>query len=72
MIPAMAPEEVASLMNEIRLWCAAERGRQKALASELGVTEQVISNWLNKRKTPSLSYWLKLQTVAKKIRRRKA
>ena len=72
MIPAMAPEEVESLMNDIRLWCAAERGRQKELASELGVTQQVFSNWLNGHKTPALPYWLKLQALAKKIRRRKA
>jgi hypothetical protein len=38
----------------------------------MGPEASQISNWLNKRKAPSLSYWLKLQTLAKKIRRRKA
>ena len=65
------PEEVEALMNEIRLWCEAQRGRQKQLAQEFGVSEQVMSNWLNKRKTPSLKYWLQLQAFAKRMRRRR-
>ena len=66
------PDEVDSLMNELLAWCKDRRGRQKELAEELGVTEQVMSNWLWKRKTPSLKYWLQLQAVVKKLRRSKA
>jgi predicted transcriptional regulator len=71
-IPEMAPpDEVDALMDELLAWCKAERGRQKELARELGVTEQVMSNWLSKRKTPSLKYWLQLQVYVKRIRRRR-
>ena len=66
-----APQEVEALMDEIRVWCEAQRGRQKQLAIHFGVTEQVMSNWLNKHKTPSLANWLKLQAFAKKMRRRR-
>ena len=47
-------------MDEIRLWCGVLRGPQKELAQKLQVTEQVLTNWLNKRKTPSLKNWLRL------------
>ena len=67
----MPPEEVEKVMDEIRVWCEAKRGRQKQLARDVGVSEQVMSNWLNKRKTPSLTYWLQLQALAQKIRRRR-
>jgi hypothetical protein len=66
------PDEVDGLMDELLAWCKARRGRQKELAREMGVTEQVMSNWLWKRKTPSLKYWLRLQAVVKKLRRSKS
>ena len=67
-IPRMAPEEQDRLMKELLEWCKAVRGRQKALAEELNVTEQTLSNWLHRRKNPSLEYWFALQDFSKKKR----
>jgi hypothetical protein len=67
---APPPDQVAALMNELKVWCKAGRARQKELADIIGVSEQVFSNWLNLRKTPSLPYWFRLQDETRKIRRR--
>ncbi len=70
MIGQMAPpDEVDQLMSELLAWRRAERGRGRELAAAIGVSEQVVSNWLYRRKTPSLKYWLALQAFAKKQRR---
>jgi DNA-binding transcriptional regulator YiaG len=72
MISQMAPPyEVDLLMSELSQWCQQERGRQRELAAAIDVTEQVVSNWLYRRKTPSLKHWLALQAFAKKQRRSK-
>jgi hypothetical protein len=70
-IVRMPPHEVDKLMSELLAWSKEERGRGRELAAAIGVTEQVVSNWLYRRKNPSLKYWLELQAFAKKIHRRK-
>jgi transcriptional regulator with XRE-family HTH domain len=66
----MAPDELDRFMARLKRWAKKERGRSKEIADALGVSEQVVSNWLNRRKTPSLDHWFKLQEFArdKKIR----
>lgn len=64
----MPPEEVEKLMIALQAWCKSGRGRQKELADAIGVTEQVLSNWLHRRKTPSMPYWFQLQAFVKKKR----
>jgi transcriptional regulator with XRE-family HTH domain len=65
----MPPEEIDAIMAELKAWCKAKHGRQRELASELGVTEQVISNWIARRKMPGLENYLRLQAFLKKQRR---
>jgi len=67
----MPPEEVELLLIELQAWCKEKHGRQRELADAIGVSEQVVSNWLYRRKNPSLPYWLKLVAFAKKQRRAK-
>ncbi len=62
----MPPKELDALMSELKAWCKREHGRQKALADELGVTEQLVSNWIARRKKPGLENYLKLQAFLKK------
>jgi transcriptional regulator with XRE-family HTH domain len=69
---AMPPEEIDALMAELYHWCKQERGRQKDLAERLGVTEQTLSNWIARRKTPSLEKYLFLRAFLKKQRRAKS
>lgn len=70
-MPVMPPEEFDALMAKLRAWCKGKHGRQKALAEELGITEQLLSNWIAKRKTPGLENYLRLQSFLKKERRRR-
>ena len=75
MIAEMAPpEELDDLMRSLSLWCKDGRGRQKALAEEMGVSEQLVSNWLAGRKKPSLDKYLQLRAFlkTKEQRRRKS
>jgi transcriptional regulator with XRE-family HTH domain len=67
----MPPKELDALMAELKAWCKREHGRQKALADELGVTEQLVSNWIARRKTPGLENYLKLKAFLDKQRRRR-
>ena len=66
----MPPEELDTLMAELKAWCKDKHGRQKNLAEELGITEQLLSNWIARRKTPSLENYLKLKAFLKKQPRR--
>jgi transcriptional regulator with XRE-family HTH domain len=52
-------------MTRLKRWAKKVRGRSRDIADSLGVSEQVVSNWLNRRKTPSLDHWLALQEFAK-------
>lgn len=52
-------------MDALHKWCKKHKGRQKALAAELGVTEQVLSHWLCRRKMPSFAFGLRLQAYAR-------
>jgi transcriptional regulator with XRE-family HTH domain len=60
-------------MNQERLLtllsaCAgAKRGRQHELAQAIGVTDEQVSNWINRKKTPSLRHGL---AVLEFLRRR--
>jgi transcriptional regulator with XRE-family HTH domain len=68
-IPAMPPEEFDALVAQLKAWCKKKHGRQKILAEELGITEQLLSNWIAKRKTPGLENYLKLQAFLKNQRK---
>jgi transcriptional regulator with XRE-family HTH domain len=65
----MPPEELDRLMAELKSWCKAHHGEQKKLAQSLGITEQLLSNWIAGRKTPGLKNYLALQEFLKKQRR---
>ncbi len=69
-ISMMPPEELDALMTELKDWCKKEHGRQKALAEELGVTEQLLSNWIARRKTPGLENYLNLRAFLAKQHKR--
>jgi transcriptional regulator with XRE-family HTH domain len=67
----MPPEELDRLMAELKAWCKGNHGEQKKLAEALGISEQLLSNWIARRKTPGLQKYLALQEFLKKQRRAK-
>jgi transcriptional regulator with XRE-family HTH domain len=62
----MAAQELDNLISELTSWCKAKHGRQRELAAMLGVSEQLVSNWLARRKTPTLQHGLQIQQLLKK------
>lgn len=58
-------DELNQFMIALHKWCKLKKGRQRALALELGVTEQVLSHWLCRRKMPSFANGLRLQAYAR-------
>jgi transcriptional regulator with XRE-family HTH domain len=67
----MAPKESEILIDELRAWCEEEYGRQAEVAEKIGVSRQVVTDWLHGRAVPSLDNGLKLQAFLKKQRRAK-
>lgn len=61
----MARREQDQFMARVWSWAKEERGRQHAIALALRVSDQVVSNWLYGRKTPTLDNWLALQEFAR-------
>jgi transcriptional regulator with XRE-family HTH domain len=47
----MPPEEVEKLVAELSAWCEAKYGRQSELADKLGVSKQLVANWLENEPT---------------------
>ena len=64
-IAVMPPEELDRLMAELKAWFKEHHGEQKKLAAELKISEQLLSNWLARRKDPGLKKYLALQAFAK-------
>jgi hypothetical protein len=56
--------------SERKSWCKAKHGRQRELAALLGVSEELVSNWLARRKTSTLQRGLEIQEFLKKSRER--
>jgi DNA-binding transcriptional regulator YiaG len=67
-IEPMPPEALDRLMAELKVWFKDHHGEQKKLADELHISEQLLSNWLARRKDPGLKNYLLLQEFAEKHR----
>jgi transcriptional regulator with XRE-family HTH domain len=65
----VAPQEVDKLISGLTAWCRAQHGRQREIAAMLGVSEQLVSNWLARRKTPTLQHGLQIQEFLNKQRK---
>jgi transcriptional regulator with XRE-family HTH domain len=57
----MPPEELDKLMAELKTWCGEKYGRQAEVASALGVSKGLVTNWLAGRRAPSLKQFFNLQ-----------
>ena len=66
------PEEKESerLLAELKAWCDQKHGRRMELARLLGVSPQLVSDWMARRRTPTLDDGLKLMAFLKQQRRR--
>ena len=67
-IPTLHQKNAASArcvaLTDTLVYCKAKRGRQTELAMHLQVTPQTLSNWLYRRKRPSLDKYLAFMEFA--------
>jgi transcriptional regulator with XRE-family HTH domain len=61
----MGDKELKQLMEELAKACQ-PYGRQKEVAKELGVSEQILSNWLSGSRVPLLKNLFKIEEFLKK------
>ncbi|HTD15916.1 MAG TPA: helix-turn-helix transcriptional regulator [Chthoniobacterales bacterium] len=59
------------LLERLRAYCDAKRGRSRDLAIELGIEPSSVSDWLNGRTVPTLENGLRIQQILAKARRKR-
>jgi transcriptional regulator with XRE-family HTH domain len=65
----MGSDELKRLMAELAELCQVH-GRQKQVAHEMGVSEQILSNWLSGSRSPSLDSYFKIREFLRRHRSR--
>jgi transcriptional regulator with XRE-family HTH domain len=58
------PEE--KLICDLQAWVHGKYGRAALLARKLGVSKQLVSNWITRRRTPTLHDALAIQAFLKR------
>ncbi len=51
------------LLDRLRTYCEAKRGRGREIAAQLGIEPSSVSDWLNGRTVPSLERGLRIQQI---------
>jgi transcriptional regulator with XRE-family HTH domain len=64
-VKEMASEETVKLIADLKAWADQQYGRRAELARTLGVSRQVVSDWLGGRSVPTLEKGLKLMAFLK-------
>jgi transcriptional regulator with XRE-family HTH domain len=59
------------LLDRLRVYCDAKRGRSRDLAALLGIEPSSVSDWLNGRTVPSLENGLRIQQILARNRVRR-
>jgi len=59
---------VQELIDRLRVYCEAERGRGREIAAELGVEPSSVSDWLSGRTEPTLANGLRLMKILSRRR----
>jgi hypothetical protein len=65
-VAPMPPEELDRLIAELDAWCTSKYGRQTEIADHLGVSKQLVANWLARRRTPTLRHYFAIRTFLDK------
>jgi transcriptional regulator with XRE-family HTH domain len=52
------PEQV---LDKLRAWCKEQRGRNLEIAKKLGVSKQLVTDWLKNRAMPTWEIGTKIQ-----------
>jgi hypothetical protein len=60
--PKEVDPQVEQLIEDLREWCDAKRGRRKYLGNLLGINPKRITDWFTGRVQPSLAIGLRVKT----------
>jgi hypothetical protein len=63
--------EYAELVRKLAAWCREERGRQSALARELGISTTLVTLWLCYEREIGLVHWLRITAIMKRRRKQR-
>jgi len=63
-------KESEMLIDELKSWCEQGYGRRGEVAKDIGVSRQIVSDWLHGRALPGLDNGLALRAFLKRERRR--
>jgi transcriptional regulator with XRE-family HTH domain len=64
----MPPKELDKLIADLNAWCKAKHGRQREFAAALGVSEQLVTNWLAGRRAPTIKHFFRIQQFLRKAK----
>jgi transcriptional regulator with XRE-family HTH domain len=68
----MAQQTPDQVLDRLRAWCQEKRGRNMEIAQKLGVSKQLVTDWLKGRAVPTWENGAKIAEFLKKQRRRRA
>ena len=68
-VDPMAPSESERLLAELEDWCNQKYGRRMEIARMLGVSPQLVTDWMKRRRVPTLEDGLKIMAFLKKQRK---
>jgi predicted XRE-type DNA-binding protein len=68
----MSPKESDILMAELKSWCEEKYGRQAEVAEAIGVSRQIVTDWIKGRAIPNLDNGLALRAFLQKQRKRES
>jgi transcriptional regulator with XRE-family HTH domain len=57
----MPDEDPRAVIDELKRWCGGQYGRQSQIARQLGVSRQLVNDWLAGKAMPRIETWLKLK-----------
>jgi len=57
----MPPDEVEKILTEMEAWCSKKYGRQTELAEALGVSKQLVANWIARRRALTLKNYFAIR-----------
>jgi DNA-binding XRE family transcriptional regulator len=61
----MSQQKIEEVLEELRAWCTERRGRNLELAKKLGVSKQLVTDWLKGRAVPTWAIGLEIQAFLK-------
>jgi DNA-binding XRE family transcriptional regulator len=66
----MSPKESEILISELKTWCDEKYGRRAEVAEAIGVSRQIVTDWLKGRAVPNLDNGLELMRFLRAQKRK--